>query len=126
MAGDPRLPFQVKSLSLRAMRMTRFDGTKRRRITRSRFRWRWLRSPRPPARSWAGAREAQLSSRLASIAKISVGRHQELEAKRGRCDGDCRCSAIHPFVNLLAVVVSTVFMIVYDPVPHSRLGVKRL
>jgi hypothetical protein len=36
--------------------MTPLDGTTRRRITRRLSRWRWLRSLRPPARSWAGAR----------------------------------------------------------------------
>jgi hypothetical protein len=36
MARDPRLPFQVKSLSLRAICNDALDGTTRRRITR---RW---------------------------------------------------------------------------------------
>jgi hypothetical protein len=52
-----------KRITTRHCATTPFDATKRRRITRRRFRWRWLRSLRPPARSWAGAREARLPSR---------------------------------------------------------------
>ena len=40
-----------KPANTRHCAKTPFDGTKRRRITRRRFRWRWLRSLRPPARS---------------------------------------------------------------------------
>ena len=68
---------------------------------------------------------AELSRSVASIAKISVEAIKSL-SQNCRCDADYRRSAIHCFVNLLAVVVVTVLMIVDDTLPDSRLAVKRL
>jgi hypothetical protein len=76
--------------------------------------------------SSTGAVPGRALAEQSSIAKISAESHQEVEAKNRRCDADYRCSAIHCFVNLLAFLVVAVFMIVGDPIPYSRLSVKRL
>ena len=121
--GDRRLPFQVKSQPIRAI------AQKRPSTGRS--------AAASPAAGSAGdgfdhfVRQRGPGSLGASqsvreYCQVFSRSHQELEAKSRRWDADYRCSAVHCFVNSLAVVVVAVFMIVYDPVPHSRLGVKRL